>query len=146
MGWLKSSFGFFCTISQKNPNKHFGQPYRIVNVLIYSLFFNWTILLKVLASFVSFVSRHTIGFVAILNFEFLITFSNELLARTQRGNWFLICWSCIQRPCYPLITSKKAGSFLLPYYTSRDTGCHIFNPGVQRQFEKGSENNKILLQ
>lgn len=40
IGLTKSSFGFFCTISQKNPNKHFGQPYRIVNVLIYSLFFN----------------------------------------------------------------------------------------------------------
>ena len=58
----------------------------------------------------------------------------------------LICWSCIQHPCYPLITSKKAGLFLLPYYyTSRDTECHtlVLKTG---QFEKGSENNKILLQ
>ena len=26
LGWPESSFGFFCTISQKNPNVLFGQP------------------------------------------------------------------------------------------------------------------------
>ena len=26
LGWARSSFGFFCTILQKNPNEIFGQP------------------------------------------------------------------------------------------------------------------------